>query len=72
MSQVLKLELNIRFNEKITSDDDIKEIVENVLQGLVKQVDEEGISPESSIDTYVEYIEVNEPFSGINKDIHYV
>ena len=71
MSKNLKLEINIRFSDKITSDDDMQEIVENVLEGMMKQIDEKGISPENS-DTYVERLEVNEPYSGANTDISYV
>lgn len=71
MKNVLKLELNIQFTEKIVSDDDIKEIVNNVLQGMMRQIDEVGISPEKS-DVYVSFIEVNEPLSGVCTDIHYV
>lgn len=71
MSKVIKFEVNIRFSEKITSDDDIQEIAKNILEGLMRQIDEKGISPIVS-DTFVEFIEVNEPFSGINEEIHYV
>ena len=71
MSKTIKFEVNVKFSDKITSDDDVKEIAENILQGLMKQVDEIGLSPENS-DTFVEYLEVNEPFSGVNTDIHYV
>lgn len=71
MSKRIKLELNIRFSEKITSDDDTQEICENVLQALITQIDNYGISPKNS-DVYVEYLEVNEPFSGASSDIIYV
>ena len=69
--KTLKLEVTIKFSEKVANDDDIKIIVENVLNGLMKQNDEAGISPDGS-DGYVEMIEVNEPFSGISTDISYV
>jgi hypothetical protein len=63
----LKLEIRIRFSEKIVSDNDIQEVVSNVLNGLLNQVNELGIAPKES-DTYVTFIEVNEPFSGANDE----
>lgn len=69
--KILKLELNLVFSEKITSDDDIQEIVTNVLNGLVRQTNEIGISPENS-DTFIRSIEVNEPFSGVNDECTFV
>lgn len=59
----LKLEVRIKFTEKIVSDNDIREIVSNVLNGLINQVNVSGISPKES-DAFISYIEVYEPFSG--------
>jgi hypothetical protein len=69
--KTLKLELNLVFSEKITSDDDIQEIVTNVLNGLVRQTSEIGISPENS-DTFIQSIFVHEPFSGVNDECTFV
>ena len=71
MSKVLKLEVNLKFSEKITNDDDIQQIVSNVLSGIMKQNDEQGISSQYS-DTFVEFIEVSEPYSGVSDEISYV
>lgn len=59
----LKLEVRIKFSEKIVSDNDIQEVVSNVLNGLINQVESAGISPQNG-DIYTSFIEVCEPFSG--------
>lgn len=59
----LKLEVRIKFSEKIVSDNDIQEVVSNVLNGLINQVESAGISPKNG-DIYTSFIEVFEPFSG--------
>jgi len=65
MSKHVKLEVNLVFSEKINTDEDIQEIVTNVLNGLVREVNGIGLSPENS-DVFTMRIEVNEPFSGAN------
>ena len=58
----LKLELFLEFSEKITSDDDIQEIAQKVVNALVNEANTGGIAPDNS-DAFTTTISVYEPFS---------
>lgn len=64
MSKEITFDLSIRFSEKITSDDDFKEITENICNAIVRECDNYGITPDMS-DIYVEWVGVRETSSNI-------
>lgn len=64
MAKEVTFDLTVRFSEKITSDDDFKQISENICKAIVREAENYGISPENS-DTYVEWISINHTLSGI-------
>jgi hypothetical protein len=64
MAKEITFDLTIRFSEKITSDDDFKEISENICKAIVREVENYGIAPEES-DVFVEWVSINHPLSGI-------
>jgi len=45
MNTKLKFTVEIEFSDKIVSDDDIAEIVENITTGLVEQANSIGLAP---------------------------
>lgn len=55
--------VHLTFSGKISSDEEIKEIANNIAEALKREASEYGISPESS-DEYVKEIEVSQ--SGIS------
>ena len=60
----IKLEITVNFDGHLYSDDDVKEVVENVFNAIDLQIDEVGISPSES-DVMVTDFEVVEPFTQI-------
>jgi hypothetical protein len=64
MSKEINYDLTIRFSDKITSDDDFKEISENICKAIVREAENYGISPEDS-DVFIEWVKVTHPMSGI-------
>ena len=63
MAKEVTFDLTVRFSEKITSDDDFKEISENICKAIVREAENYGISPEQS-DVYVEWVNVKHALSG--------
>lgn len=66
MAKELTFDLTVRFSEKITSDDDFKEISTNICKAIVREAENYGISPDDS-DVYVEWVGISHPLSGIKK-----
>ncbi len=66
MSKEVTFDLTVRFSEKITSDDDFKEISENICKAIVREAMNYGIAPENS-DVFVEWVNVSHPLSNIKK-----
>lgn len=64
MSKEITFDLTVRFSDKITSDDDFKEISENICKAIVMEAMNYGISPEDS-DAYIEWVSINHPLSGV-------
>ena len=62
MSKEVSFELTVRFSDKIQSDDDFKEISENICNAIVREAQNYGISPDDS-DVYVEVVTVIHPLS---------
>ena len=62
MAKEVTFELTIRFSEKVTSDDDFKQISENICKAILREAENYGISPEDS-DMYVEWVGVSHPLS---------
>jgi hypothetical protein len=62
MAKEVTFELTIRFSEKVTSDDDFKQISENICNAIYREAKEYGISPDDS-DMYVEWVGVSHPLS---------
>jgi hypothetical protein len=65
MAKEITFDLTVRFSEKITTDDDFKEISENICKAIIREAENYGISPENT-DMFVEWVKVNHPLSGIN------
>jgi uncharacterized membrane protein len=60
--RTINLNVTIAFTEKITTDEDLQIIVDNVLAALVKHTNESGITPDGS-DAVTRRITVAEPYS---------
>ena len=71
MSKEVTFDLTIRFSEKVVTDDDFKEIAENICTAIVREAENYGIAPEES-DVFVEFVDANHPLSGtrVVKKIH--
>lgn len=64
MAKEVTFDLTVRFSEKITSDDDFKEISENICKAILREAENYGIAPENT-DTYVEWVGVGHSLSGV-------
>jgi len=62
MSKEVTFDLTVRFSEKITSDDDFKEISENISKAILREAENYGIAPEQT-DVFVEWVNVNHALS---------
>lgn len=62
--KTLTLTLNLTFSEKVSTDEDINEIAENVRKAIAHAVDTAGISPEGS-DGYLEEFSITCPFNNL-------
>jgi hypothetical protein len=60
----ITFEVTLRFSSKITSDEQIKEVQQNVLNALINQADTAGLSPEMG-DAFTTDIKVFEPFTQV-------
>ena len=58
----IKLEVTVNFDGHLYTDEEVKEVVENVFNAIDLQIDEVGISPSES-DVMVTDFEVVEPFT---------
>ncbi len=47
----------VEFQDKVVDDNEVNEVAENILEGLVEQVNHAGLAPEES-ETYTKSIEV--------------
>ena len=45
MNTKVKLSVTLEFSDKVTSDEDINDIVNNVMDGLIEQTNHEGLAP---------------------------
>ena len=66
MSKILDLNLRLKFSDKIYTDDDVKEIVENVVAALEHKVEVDMLTPENC-DAYTEEITVSSSLFEIEK-----
>ena len=46
--RTIHLDVKIRFTDKMVSDEDLQDIVNNVLDALVRQTNEVGLAPDGS------------------------
>lgn len=58
----LNLNLKITFAEKITSDEEILEVMQNVLEALQKKVETGSVAPWEG-DNYTEFVAIREEHS---------
>lgn len=64
MCRAIDLNLKLKFESKIVSDEELQEVTSKVLDALVHEVDKGcGLAPDES-DTYTVSIEVTEKYSG--------
>lgn len=60
--KTLLLNLKINFSEKISTDDDILEVMNGIKSAIINQVNTTGLAPEST-DGYTSSIVISELFS---------
>jgi len=63
--KTIELRVNLKFTDKVKSDEELQEVVDKVLASLVHTVNTsaDGLAPEAS-ETYTVTIDVTEKFSG--------
>jgi hypothetical protein len=63
MGKIVEVKVRLRFTEKVETDEELQEIVDNVAKALTNQVENDGLAPENS-EGLTRYFEVVEKFSG--------
>lgn len=61
----ISLEVDLTFDNNITDDNEIAEIINNVQQALIRQIQESTISSENS-DTMLESFSISEAYTQTN------
>lgn len=60
--KTINFNITVDFDEKITDDNEIKEVAQNILNGIVRQTEECGLTPFDS-ETVATKIVVSEQFT---------
>jgi len=58
----------VNFKDSINSNEEIKKVIENALEGLIEQVNHAGLAPETS-ETYTTKIEISKDGKVVVKHI---
>lgn len=61
MSKVHSFTLTLKFSDKVVSDEEIREIAQNIANGIKTQIDGSGMAPEDS-DAFTEEFSVKHQF----------
>jgi len=69
MSKTIRLTVNLTFSEKVVTDEDMQEIVNNVGEAIDYQIQKIGVAPEES-DVLTDVVEVMNHFQGLNTINH--
>jgi len=64
MAKELNFDVTLRFSDKVYSDDEYKEIAENIGTAIVREAENYGIAPEDA-EIYIEWVKVKHPLSGV-------
>jgi hypothetical protein len=71
MGRLVTLTVKLKFTDKIVSDEEYQEIVDNVTEGIHYQIEKVGVAPEES-EALTAYFEVSEKYSGASSKRVYI
>ena len=69
--RTINLDVKLRFNQKVTSDEEIQVIMDNVLAAIKNQEGIAGVLPDAG-DNYVKSVEVGHKFLGESVKFNFI